>query len=343
MSLSTPLTLFAQIPLDVGFIVDSSVLGVALPVNVDGLEGRVLFPLKGPDGSRPLVAPDGLGRVDTFWGDWTSQTKAGGQVAIERLGFRLALNNVKLTYPVDELGNGYARGLAPVEKVLVAWIRRFQDWGQVLARQCLSLAEPLPSSISAPSAAAITWVESEDHASWPDSSQAVIQVVVEKDLTPLSERVASLDMVTTMAALANDPAASPPPAVALVTAARRAAQRRQWRNALMELGTALEALLTTQLALPTGHKETLGPLTQRALKAGIPLPTDVQATFVDPRNAAVHSGLEPTPPTVLAALTMLDDLIVTYEPGFACPPSLARAHRPQRHDLHIITRPDAST
>ena len=343
MTSSPPLELLAQVPLDVAFIVDAAVLGMKLPVRADdGLRGHVFFPLaSSDDASRPLLPPDGFGRVETYWGDWTSRSKEGGQAAVERLGSHLVLGpQATLTYPVETLGDGYARGLAPVEERLVAWVRRFQEWGQVLARQCLSIAEPLPSHLSPPSAAAITWIESGGHASWPDSSQAVVRIVMETQLTALSERVARVDTVTAMARLADEPSAAPPPAVALVSTARRAAQRRQWRTALMELGTALEALLTVQLALPTGHKQTLGPLTQRAIKAGIALPADVQTLFVDPRNAAVHGGVEPSRTTVMVGLEMLDALIAEHEPTYACPATLERVHRPQRHDLQFIKRPE---
>lgn len=138
--------------------------------------------------------------------------------------------------------------------------------------------------------------------------------------------------------LTND-ATSAHSAVVLTTSARRAAQRGRYRLALMELGTALEALLSELLQLPPAHKVTLGPLTTRARAAGVSLPSDVITRFVEPRNDAVHRGVEPSRASVIDALALLDSLIEQHLPDQASDPSLERAHRPQRHDLHIIKPP----
>lgn len=331
------IVLRALVPLAAELIVDSAVAGQHFALLTSYGTGRLVMPAPSAEEFGPLRAPEGFGRVPQDWGSWTSKRGDAGQLAVPTVGIEVALEDPTLDFPVEDLGRSHARGLAPVEREIVDWVGRFQDWAQVLARQALSRLEPSPKTLSAPSAAVFTWVEAAGQASWVDTSQQTLTVLTDGPLTSTSERVADMATIRRMVDFANDPAATPPAAVSLVVAARRAAQRGQWRTSLMELGTALEAVLTSAMPPPAkGGWETLGPMTRRAIQVGIPLPSDVYATFVEPRNAAVHQGITPTAGTVLGGLKMLDDLLMTYHSRYALEPALAQAHRVQRHDLQMV-------
>jgi len=335
----TGLLVRAIVPLTADLIVDASAAGSRLAMITAHGAGQLVMPCLGAEDFGPLAAPEGFARVSHDWGTWTSRSGSTGQLAVPTVGFELTLESAALTFPVNELGNAYARGPDPVEEDLLQWLRRLQEWGQILARQSLSPLEPSPKTLSAASSGLILWVETSGRASWPGTSQLAVDVVVETAISPLSERVADTATLTRMAAYANNPNMSPPPAVNLLAAARRAAQRGQWRLALMELGTALEAVLTSVLQPTARGFETLGPMTSRAIREGIALPADIDTAFVKPRNAAVHHGATPSVATVIQALDLLDALIATYHADYAADPSLPLAHRVQRHDLHIVRPP----
>lgn len=330
----------ALVPLAADLIVDAAVAGQDFPLVTSHGPGRLVMPAPSAEDYGPLRAPAGFGRVPRDWGAWSSKHGDIGQLSVPTIGVEVRLQSATLDFPVEYLGNSHARGLAPLEQEIVEWTDRFQEWAQVLALQVLSRLEPSPKTLNAPSVGVLTWVEAAGQASWVDSSQQVLTVMVEGPLSPMSERVADIATIQRMVGLANDPALTPPAAVSLVVAARRAAQRGQWRTALMEMGTALEAVLTSAMPPPANGWETLGPMTARALKLGIALPQDVQAKFVKPRNQAVHQGITPAPGTVVDGLSMMDALILTYHSAYAADPSLPQAHRVQRHDLHIVKPPE---
>jgi len=332
----------AIVPLDVPLLVDSAAFNATCPISLSRGPGRLLLPAC-PDGiMEPFKAPDGFHVTERFWGQGTKSSNEGGQGLVEAVGIELVPTHASLGFPTEELSKAYARGLEDVETEMVDWVRRFQGWGEVLARQSLSPLEPLPTLVSLPSDGVITWVIADERMSWPYSSQRTIKITLAGPLGPLSERVADTSTLSRMAALADDPEAVAPAAVVLIASARRAAQRGQWRLALMELGTALEALLTAQLTLAPGSYMTLGPLTKAALKAGVALPQDVLARFVKPRNAAVHDGLIPSAAVVVDGLAMLDRLCDVAHPTYRCDPNLHVAHRPHRHDLTIMKPPNSA-
>lgn len=295
------LTLFAVVPLDVAVVMDAACLGQRIPVVVDDQWGALVLPNPRTQDAGPLQAPDGFGRVEVKWGGWNSGKSPAAQVQVEALAFQIPLVGAQLGFPLAKLDQGYASGVESIEEAVVAWVRRFQEWGEVLAHQALSVLEPLPRTVSPRSDAGLTWLKSGTHQSWVSSSQRPITIVVDAPPDPLSERVMDPATLVRVTELANDASCSPPAAVALVVSARRAAQRGRLRLALMELGTALEAVLFSALSLPPEHRDTLGPLTQRAIAAGVPLPNDIQKSFVTPRNEAVHKNVSPArSPTALS-------------------------------------------
>jgi hypothetical protein len=162
---------------------------------------------------------------------------------------------------------------------------------------------------------------------------------MESKLTPLSERLVNAGMMAKLVHLANDHSNNAPATVVFLGAARLAAQRGRFRLAMSELGTGLEALLTQLLSLPTDHKQTLSPLIDSAAAAHISLPTDIKQALVQPRNRAVHKGIEPDASSVIRAIQIVDDLVRTYLPDFSCPQDLERGHRPSRVDLQIVQPP----
>lgn len=186
----------------------------------------------------------------------------------------------------------------------------------------------------------MTWVSLAGAESWIDSDPGVIEIVGQ-DKSPWGERVAGVSAIDRIVHLTSTAAIAPSP-VALLSAARVAAQRGRFRLALMEMGTALEAILTARLGLSPGHKQTLGPLTDSALKAGVPLRHDVKATFVQPRNDAVHNGIDPSATTVSSAFGLLTPLVEADYPDYAGVSTAAFAHRPQRFDLRIV-QPGSAT
>lgn len=334
-------TLLAQLPLDVSLIVQQDVLGARVPATTEHGTGHLLLPTwRGEFTSQP-TAPPGLEKPELHWGSWTSYSSTGvGQAAIDVVGMQIELDDVYVDGPVEEWGNGYAAGIEPIKRSLGSWIERFQEWGTILARQALSPFEPSPAMIERPSLNSVLTIVAGGRASWPSSGGAAFRLRSSSG-SALSERVADAATVRRMCELASDPTIAPPSAVALVASARRAAQRNRLRLALMELRTALEAILTTVLS--PNSRMTLGPLTQLAIHSGISILADIHATFVVPRNSAVHRGQDPSQTTVIDGLAMLDGLIHQYYSAWSCDDALDFAHRPQRQSMLIVAPPQSST
>jgi hypothetical protein len=163
--------------------------------------------------------------------------------------------------------------------------------------------------------------------------------MIETKLTPLSERLIDASTMARLVNLANKPAETPPAVVSFLGAARLAAQRGKYRQAVADLGTGLEALLTNMLSLSASHRFTLAPLIKRAAAEGISLPEDINSALVQPRNRAVHQGVEPDRLLMMRAITIVDNLVRTYYPEFSCPEDLELGHRPHREDLQIFQQP----
>jgi hypothetical protein len=108
----------------------------------------------------------------------------------------------------------------------------------------------------------------------------------------------------------------------------------------MELGTALESILTEALQISTSNDLTLGPLVERAQNAGLPIPGDVVPRFVEPRNDAVHRAIVPHVDTVDYGLNVLDGLVRWYHPDWSCDEQLAFANRPTRQSLVMVAPPN---
>lgn len=326
------------IDLDVGVIVSEDVLGTVMPITAGAWSGELHWPRWDPSDEdlRDASPPTGFERAPGVWGAFTSRAQGGTQVEVTRLGFTVDLDRAGISIPPADLAAGFAKGGEPVREAVQGWLARFCTAGSLILSQPLDLSDPSPQLVSRPSAQPMTWLELDGEASWIDTDTAITVVLPSE--SPWSERVADPSSVARVISLASS-AAPVPSAVALLGAARVAALRGRLRLALMELGTCLEAVLTARLGLPAEHKQTLGPLTEAALKAGVPLPADVKSSFVDPRNRAVHNGVDPAPGVLVDAFAVLDRLVGEDFPEFEPITHGVVAHRPQKLDLVLVKPP----
>jgi len=330
------------VTLDVPMIVAEAALDTSIGIDCDGNAGTLHWPTiaTGEEDDplhRPVLAPAEFERAAVTWAHLTSSSDAGLQVAIETLAFTFTIRRGGVAIAAADLPNAYAKGMEPLRAAVEKWVSRLCALAPLVVRQPLDPADPSPMTIDRSSARALTWLEMDGHRSWVNSEQGTI-VVVSPGATPWAEKVADADAVSRMMALASTAAPVPTP-VALLSAARVAAHRGKRRLALMELGTCLEAVLTARLGLQASHRYTLGPLTQEARRQGVPLAADVQTVFVNPRNQAVHGGIDPTNATLVQAFEIIVPLVDADHPAYACDDTVPNAHRPQRLNLHIVQPP----
>ena len=324
------------LPLDVDLLITEKAVGLTFSIEIDEWSGLLHLPECDGGAGSPLDPPAGFEAATVDWGTWSTYSADGqsGQMQVGAVG--LTFPGIE-TAPTDwNIEEGYVRGFERLEQGVAAWLARFTEWGQVVVRQSLGLLDPSPHLISPTSANARKWLVIGEKRSWIDSSPAQFVITTESHLSAVSERPADPASLTRIIRLAND-ALPGPSAVTLLSAARLAAQRGRFRHALMELGTALEATITDVLQ-PT-RSMTLGNLAPWARARGMAIPADIHATFVVPRNAAVHHGVSPTPSTVMDGLDLLDSLIAQHYPDYACDMGLPLGFRTWRRDLVITTPP----
>lgn len=342
------LLLKVAIPLQAPLLVNYQCPGAKFPVKASFGPAEVVFPklceAQG-DVPRHVGPPDGFDRVDPErlpdlrgWGDfWGSGETLTAE--IEAVGFTLiaAGSAVQIEIEKGELGNGYAY-IDGVEDELLEWIRRFGKWVQMIVNQPLDLNDPVPGLISDPSLRLFSWAETESERSWLNSRTKVSGIMWEGSGSVVSERKVDVQTLSTLVTLTNDSQCSPPAAVTLLAAARLAVRRRKLRQAIADLGTAMESILTQLLSLPIDHTITLGLLVKTALTDGVQLPSDINDNLVYPRNAAVHRSVEPDRRCVMRAIEIVDGLVNRHHAKFAYRFDLPPAQRPHRQNL-VITIP----
>ena len=152
----------------------------------------------------------------------------------------------------------------------------------------------------------------------------------------VSELVATPQELDRLIALVEDPHKEVPIAVALLSDAILAIKRQKLRQAIIDLGSAVEAILTNDLSLPPNHKLTLGPLMEKGQKSGLTLPADLQVAIVDPRNDAIHRGVVPPWVVALRAVEIVEEMLAQAAPEFRRNRELQWTFRPTRGDLLMV-------
>lgn len=330
-------------PLEVGLVVSEDALASVHDVLLPSVRVRLHLP-RLDEGGGWLNPPAEFDRISGdllpsgTWGQSTLRTGSGSsepsQYEVDALGFSAQVSIGQEA----ELSNGYPRGHEDVVVECARWLDRLTLWLGLLVNQPLDVTDPAPAILNPSLSSPISWISLAGQESWLSSQPtAPIQVVVPSD-DDVAEGL--VDQVTLRRAIkaANDQS-DPPLSLAQLALARLAVQRGRHRQAIGEVGTGVEAVLTQALGLPVGHLKTLGGLVTDAGKKGLSLPADCQASLIEPRNDAVHRGVSPGRETVLRAVGILWDLMATFTPADAPPRGLPRAHRPQRFDLHLITPP----
>ncbi|MCT9931812.1 DUF4145 domain-containing protein [Planotetraspora sp. A-T 1434] len=343
-----PTTFRFILPLEVAAIISSQLLGTTTNIILKNLNGTLSLPIKrrNPDqGGGPTLAPPlGFERASNCmpnrksWGDWTTYSPTNPenfQVSIEALAFTITTDDW-----TGEMRSDFSDHIASapdeLKSELQDWVKRFCSWTQLIVNQPLDLTDPIPGVIARPSEQMLSWAELEGSRSKIDSSAGPLSIEVAERANPLSERLIEEGEFARIVELTNNPTITAPMAVTLHGAAQLAAQRRKWRQAISEIGTAVEAIYTELLGLPTNHKKTLGALLKTAEDASISIPTGTKEKILNPRNSAVHQGIPPSQNTVLDAIEILAGLIRTHHPGWIGGESLAAVHRPYQHDLSIV-------
>jgi hypothetical protein len=116
-----------------------------------------------------------------------------------------------------------------------------------------------------------------------------------------------------------------------MTTAIRAATTANWRVAIIDAATATEAALTVGLIAELSKTLSLREVTKklkdnqmlgkRLKLAGIlnmPLPAGIQEDLVNPRNDAMHEGIDVTSDQVKAGITAAWAVVHQYDPLPAC-------------------------
>ena len=343
------LLLKAVVPLQVPLIASYECTGRVFAIETKFGSARIAFPEVRESEAREhryIGSPSGFDRVGVDrlpgsrgWGDFWGSGKTS-TVAFEAVGFSMATPNSS-QIEIDEgcLGEGYVY-IDTVNEEFLEWIRRFCQWAQIILNQPLDLSDPVPGVLSDPNLLVFSWAEAGEERSWLNSYSTMKGITWVGSGNVASERKASVNAISDIVTLASDRDLVPPTAVALLAGARLAVQRNRFRNAMADLGTAVESVLTDILALPLDHKKTLGQLLKAASKV-FQLPFDVKQNLLEPRNAAVHQSVEPNRTTVLRAIEIVDSLVRTRYTRYAYRYDLLAAQRPHRQDL-IMFRPPSS-
>jgi hypothetical protein len=225
--------------------------------------------------------------------------------------------------------------VAQLKSLCVSWRNSFCRLALLLLNQPLDLTDPAPGLVNHPGMRVLAWIEATGARSRTDSVGGPIVVHVPSD-SIVSELRADRNELDRIVALVNRNH-EVPIAVELLAAALLAIQRNKLRAAIIDAASAAESVLTQSLELAHDHSLTLGRLVSKAAAAGLPLPTDLRAVLVDPRNDAVHRGVSPSRATALRAAGIVEDLVASSFPEYAKNRQLACTSRPARHDLLLIS------
>ena len=292
-------------------------------------------------GERPSVTPpSGFERVSP---DWIGSEGWGRFVHPERvaqigaLGFRVSVDAGDIESEIPEFAEGFPRGelVDEMKTGCVSWRDRFCRFGQLLLNQPLDLTDPGPGIISRPGERVLMWAAFGNIQSRVDTLAGRMTARVDSG-SVVSELVASSQELDRMVALADDPHKEVPIAVVLLSDAILAIKRHKLRQAIIDLGGAVEAILANDLSLPANHKLTLRPLTAKARRSGLPLPADLEVAIVDPRNDAIHRSIVPTWAVAVRAVEIVEELLARAAPEFSRNRQLDWTFRPTRGDLLML-------
>jgi hypothetical protein len=336
-----PLDLRLVIALDVPLLVEPIRFDPGWDITIPSVGEATLHMPSFAAGDGPSVTPpSGFERVSP---DWIGSEGWGRFVHPERvaqigaLGFCVSIDAGDIESEIPGFTEGFLRGelVDEIKTGCVTWRDRFCRFGQLLLNQPLDITDPGPGIISRPGERVLMWADFGDIQSrvdtlagrmtaWYDSGSAV------------SELVASPGELDRMVALTDDPHKEVPIAVALLSDAILAIKRHKLRQAIIDLGGAVEAILTNDLSLPASHKLTLRPLTENARRSGLPLPTDLEVAIVDPRNDAIHRSIVPTWVVAVRAVEIVEELLARAAPEFSRNRQLQWTFRPTRGDLLML-------
>ena len=165
-----------------------------------------------------------------------------------------------------------------------------------------------------------------------NSSPGPMSLNITTGTSPLTEWTIDETSLPTLVDSANDADLRSPLAMEMFASARQAGQRKLWRLAIAELGTAAEALLRQRLSVADAKVPTLGALLARAEASNLTLPADTRRCVLRPRNAAVHQGIDPDPTLVVRAFEIVEELLRDQYPQWTRPSTAVDVWRVQRLD-----------
>jgi hypothetical protein len=336
-----PLDLRLVLALDVPLLVEATRFGRAWDIDIPSVGEATLHMPSFETGAESSVTPPlGFERVPPQWiGEqgWGRFVHGEHVAQIAALGFHVSVDAEDIGSEIPEFSESFLRGdlIDKMKAGCVSWRDRFCRFGQLLLNQPLDLTDPGPGIINKPGNRALFWADLGDVRSRVDTFAGPMSATFDSG-SVVSELVVSCAELDRLIALTNDPDKVVPIAAALLGDAILAIKRRKLRQAIIDLGSAVEAILTGAVGLPPNHKLTLGPLADEAQKCGVSLPADLQAALIDPRNDAIHRGIGPSWEVACRAVEIVEELLASAAPEFRRNRQLVRSFRPTRMDLLMV-------
>jgi hypothetical protein len=336
VSPKTNVDLFFGVPFDHSVYVEEEVLGTVRDLQIGSNVARIEFPGRALDLSNSLALqpPPSVA---------TNSALSPVEWGLQQQGWTI-VDAVLVVVPVQteltfEL-RGHQVGGEPVAAIIENIDQLFDrlcHWLYVLTGQSLDPRNPDPKVISRRSKNIIVAAATEHEVSAVSSGNPTLKVRYDPP-SSASERVVNLKVLDA-AILGAGSATAPPMMHELLSAARIAARRGDSRRAMIDAGTAVEAALSQLLRLPANHSQTLGSLTQQAIRDQLPIPVDIKPSLVLPRNDAVHRGLVTPRPVSLRALEIAEEIVALADPQLIRCSTLRSVNRPDRQDLVLYTQP----
>lgn len=222
----------------------------------------------------------------------------------------------------------------PFAEEVHPWVERFGVWTRAWLGQLVDPMHPSPAQLNPPGSVQFCWGVVRGVESLVNSSPPPLTLVIEQDTSVLSELSIRRSYMDRLTRHASDASIRVPIALELLALGRQAAQRGLLRQSIIELGTAAEAILQVKLGVKPSERKTLGALIGLAAKDS--LPSGIRTMLLEPRNAAIHNGRQPTRTEVIGAAEIVQQLLDSESPVWARPSDARRAHRAQRMDISIV-------
>jgi hypothetical protein len=332
--------LIFAVPFDFPMFVELDLLGTRHRVALESSDAILELPRVKESGDQKegqLFPPDSaVERLTSHVDTWGSiyPTGHGLTAQVEEVLF-VVPRRADLDFDIssDQLGGD---DLDELRVEIHSWLDSFVAWVWILTSQSLDPNHPDPKFFHRRSTNIITVGVMGNASSYAASGSPPLVIVTGSD-GQCSERVVDERVFALCAERAG--VASPPLTMELLASARMACRRGDRRRALIDVGTAAEAALTSLLGLDQTHGYTLGGLVRLASQSNLSIPADTDSHLVKPRNDAVHRGLVPSPSTLTLALEITEQLVAQVEPDAIPVSSLRATQRPQRHDIVIIQGP----